>query len=76
MPPEIEQLAQSISSARVSQAQTSQAVTDLMKKIARTSQQTSDSSRKVSNSLRETVEVAQLQRSVGQFKAETQLTAL
>ena len=47
-----------------------------MKKIAITSQQISDSSRKVSNSLRETVEVAQLQRSVGQFKAETQLTAL
>lgn len=74
---QIEQLVQSISSATVSQAQTSQAVTDLMKKIARTSQQTSDSSRKVSNSLRKTVEVAeQLQMSVGQFKVESQITVL
>lgn len=74
---QIEQLVQSISNATVSQAETSQAVTDLMKKIARTSQLTSDSSRQVSNSLRKTVGVGeQLQMSVGQFKVETQVGAL
>jgi twitching motility protein PilJ len=68
---QIDQLVQSISSATVSQAQTSRIVTDLMQEIARTSQHTSDSSGKVSLSLRQTVEVAQqLQLSVGRFKIE------
>jgi twitching motility protein PilJ len=68
---QIDQLVQSISSATVSQAHTSQLVTDLMQEIARTSRRTSDSSDKVSNSLRQTVEVAQeLQMSVGRFKIE------
>lgn len=69
---QIDQLVASISSATVSQAHTSQAVTELMKQIAKSSQQTSDSSRQVSHSLRNTVEVAeQLQDSVGRFKIGT-----
>lgn len=53
----------------MSQAQTSQAVTELMKQLAKSSQQTSESSRQVSHSLRNTVEIAeQLQHSVGGFK--------
>lgn len=72
---QIDELVQSISSATVSQAQTSQIVTELMQDIAKTSQQTSDSSRKVSNSLRQTVEVAEkLQMSVGRFKISTEKT--
>jgi twitching motility protein PilJ len=66
---QIDELVQSISSATVSQAQTSQIVTELMQEIAETSRHTSDSSRKVSNSLRQTVEIAdKLQISVGRFK--------
>lgn len=72
---QIDELVQSISSATVSQAQTSQIVTELMQDIAKTSQQTSDSSRKVSSSLRQTVEVAEkLQMSVGRFKISTEKT--
>ena len=68
---QIDQLVQSISSATVSQAQTSQAVTHLMKEIANVSERTCDSSRQVSASLQQTVEVAQqLQESVGVFKIE------
>lgn len=70
---QIDELLQSISSATVSQAQTSQVVTDLMQEIAKTSQHTSASSRKVCGSLRQTVEVAeQLQLKVGRFKIGTQ----
>ncbi len=66
---QIDQLVQSISSATVSQARTSEAVTNLMKQIAKVSERTSDSSRQVSGSLQQTVEVAQqLQASVGAFK--------
>lgn len=66
---QIDQLVQSISGATVSQAQTSQVVTNLMKKIANVSKRTSDSSRQVSSSLQRTVAVAQqLQSSVGAFK--------
>ncbi len=65
----IDQLVQSISTATVSQAQTSEAVTQLMKEIAKVSERTCDSSRQVSGSLQQTVEVAQqLQASVGTFK--------
>jgi twitching motility protein PilJ len=68
---QINALVQSISSATVSQAQTSQNVTEVMHNIARTSQRTFDSSHTVSNTLQETVEVAsQLQESMGQFKIE------
>ena len=66
---QIDTLVQSISSATVSQAETSQAVTELMKEIALVSERTSDSTRKVSGSLKETVGIAQeLQASVGTFK--------
>ncbi|MCA1993383.1 MAG: methyl-accepting chemotaxis protein [Coleofasciculus sp. S288] len=66
---QIDALVQSISSATVSQAETSQAVTELMKEIALVSERTSDSTRKVSGSLKDTVEMAQeLQASVGTFK--------
>ena len=74
---QIDQLVAAISNATVSQAHTSQAVTDLMKQIAKSSQQTSDSSRQVSHSLRNTLEVAeQLQESVGKFKIGTQIGTL
>ncbi|MBW4543007.1 MAG: GAF domain-containing protein [Symplocastrum torsivum CPER-KK1] len=66
---QIDALVQSISSATVSQAQTSQAVTELMKEIALVSERTSNSTRQVSGSLQETVGIAaQLQASVGTFK--------
>lgn len=66
---QIYQLVQSISTATVSQAQTAQAVTNLMKEIATASEGTSEYSRQISNSLQRTVETAQqLQVSVGTFK--------
>jgi twitching motility protein PilJ len=66
---QIYQLVNSISSATVSQAQTAQAVTLLMKEIADVSEGTSEYSRQISNSLQRTVETAQqLQVSVGTFK--------
>jgi methyl-accepting chemotaxis protein len=69
---QIDELVQSISSATVSQAQTSLAVTNLMQKIARVSEQTSESSHQISRSLQQTVAVAQeLQSSVGVFKVDT-----
>lgn len=65
---QIDELVQSISTATVSQVETSEKVTELMQEIARTSQYTSESSRQVSSSLRQTVEVAeQLQQSVDRF---------
>jgi methyl-accepting chemotaxis protein len=66
---QIDVLVQSISSATVSQVETSQAVTELMKEIALVSERTSHSTRQVSGSLQETVGIAaQLQASVGTFK--------
>ncbi len=66
---EIDDLLQSISTATVSQAQTSQVVTELMKNIARVSERTSNSTRQVSGSLQATVGIAQeLQESVETFK--------
>ncbi len=66
---QIDALVQSISSATVSQAETSQAVTELMKEIALVSERTSNSTQQVSGSLKETVGIAQeLQASVGTFK--------
>jgi methyl-accepting chemotaxis protein len=65
---QIDALVQSISTAAISQAQTSQAVTLLMKQIALVSQRTSDATLRVSGSLQDTVAVAaQLQASVGTF---------
>lgn len=66
---QIDELVKSISTATVSQVETSEAVSRLMQEIAQVSSQTSDSSRRISSSLRDTVEVAQaLQASVGTFK--------
>ncbi|MGK7875614.1 MAG: methyl-accepting chemotaxis protein [Xenococcaceae cyanobacterium] len=69
---QIDQLLQSISSATVSQAQTSESVTKLMNEIAQVSEHTSEESRQVSSSLQQTVAIAQqLQASVGMFKVGT-----
>jgi methyl-accepting chemotaxis protein len=66
---QIDALVQSISSATVSQAETSQAVTELVKEMAKVSERTASSTRHVSSSLQETVGIAQeLQASVGTFK--------
>ncbi|NJM73929.1 MAG: GAF domain-containing protein [Scytonema sp. RU_4_4] len=70
---QIDQLVQSISSATVSQAQTSSTVAILMKEIAKVSERTSDFSQIVSGSLQKTSEIAQeLQKSVGVFKTGDQ----
>ncbi len=70
---QIDTLVQSISSATVSQVETSLAVTELMKEIAKVSEHTCSSTRQVSGSLKETVEIAaQLQASVGTFKVGTE----
>jgi len=70
---QIDVLVQSISNATVSQAGTSQVLTDLMEEIALVSERTSDSTRQVSGSLQETVGIAQeLQASVSTFKVDTQ----
>ncbi|MEB3214213.1 MAG: methyl-accepting chemotaxis protein [Leptolyngbyaceae bacterium] len=66
---QIDDLVQSISDATVSQVQTSEAVSELMRKFAQVSERTSDSSRQVSTALQETVEIAQqLRTSVETFK--------
>ncbi|MFB8790671.1 MAG: methyl-accepting chemotaxis protein [Potamolinea sp.] len=68
---QIDTLVQSISSATVSQAETSQVVTDLMKNIALASEKTSNSTRLYLGSLKETVEIAQeLQASVSAFNVD------
>ncbi len=70
---EIDDLLQLISTATVSQNETSDKVTNLMKEIAKVSELTSDSSRQVSSSLQETVELGEkLQESVGIFKVDTE----
>lgn len=69
---QIDELVQSISDATVSQVETSESVSRLMKQIAQVSERTSDSSRQVSSSLRKTVAVAQeLQESVETFKVDS-----
>jgi methyl-accepting chemotaxis protein PixJ len=66
---QIDSLVQSISTATVSQAETSIAVTELMKQIASVSERTSVSTLQVSGALQQTVGIAQeLQTSVGTFK--------
>ena len=68
---QIDQLLQSISSATVSQTETSEVVKLLMTQINQSSERTSDTSRQVSTALQETVAIAkQLQSSVGTFKVE------
>jgi len=69
----ISELVQSISMATVSQSQTSQAVTSLMKQLAKGSLRTSNSSHQVSGSLEQTIHVAQqLQASVDVFKTDSE----
>jgi PAS domain S-box-containing protein len=69
---QIDQLAQVISSATVSQVETSQSVSTLMQDLALGSSRTSDASRQVSGSLQQTVQAAKLlQDSVEAFKVET-----
>jgi methyl-accepting chemotaxis protein PixJ len=66
---QIDALVGMISDNTITQAQTSQTVTTLMKQIAAIAQRSSGASVQVSDSLRETVQVAQdLQRSVAYFK--------
>ncbi len=66
---QIDDLVGMISNNTITQAQTSQAVTTLMKQIAAIAERSSDASVQVSDSLRQTVQVAQdLQRSVAYFK--------
>ncbi|HAJ60459.1 MAG TPA: chemotaxis protein [Cyanobacteria bacterium UBA8543] len=68
---QIDQLVQSISSATVSQVETSSTLTDLMKEMAKVSEWTSTSSHEISSSLEQTVDIAQqLQSSVGVFKVD------
>jgi methyl-accepting chemotaxis protein PixJ len=68
---QIDELLQSISSATVSQTETSEVVKLLMGQINQSSERTSDTSRQVSTALKETVAIAQqLQASVGTFKIE------
>jgi len=69
----IDELVQSISAETVSQAETSGAVSSLMRQIAQVSVQTSTSSRQVSDAIRQTVAIAQeLQASVGAFEIEAE----
>lgn len=71
---QIDELVQAISTATVSQVETSGAVSELMKRIAEVSERTSDSSRQVSHALQQTVEVAkELQATVGQFEVGTEM---
>jgi twitching motility protein PilJ len=68
---QIDQLVQSISNATVSQAQTSQVVTQFMEQVALVSEKTSAASQQVSDSLAETVTITEkLQASVDTFKVE------
>ena len=58
-----------ISQTTISQAHTSQEVTNLMQKIAKLSENTSLSSKKVAKSIFETAQIAkQLESTVAQFK--------
>ncbi|NEO81040.1 GAF domain-containing protein, partial [Moorena sp. SIO4G3] len=68
---QIDQFIQSISQATVSQAETSSAVTNLMKDIAQISERTYQSTEHISDSLQDTVSIAEeLQTSVGKFKVD------
>jgi methyl-accepting chemotaxis protein PixJ len=68
---QIDQLSQVISTATVSQAETSESVNMLMQDLALGSSRTSDASRQVSGSLQQTVQAAKLlQESVETFKVE------
>ncbi|MEM8673268.1 MAG: PhnD/SsuA/transferrin family substrate-binding protein [Cyanobacteria bacterium P01_G01_bin.67] len=66
---EIDRLMKSISAATISQAETSQAVTEVMMLNSKTSQERSQSSSQVAQAIQSTTEIlGQLQESVAQFK--------
>jgi methyl-accepting chemotaxis protein PixJ len=66
---QIDRLLQSISTATISQAETSQTLTQLIEEVSLVSQRTSNASRQVSDSLEATVKIArELESSVGTFK--------
>ncbi|NEN94919.1 MAG: GAF domain-containing protein [Moorea sp. SIO3I7] len=68
---QIDQFIQSIFQATVSQAETSSAVTNVMKDIAQISERTYQSTEHISHSLQDTVSIAEeLQTSVGKFKVD------
>ena len=68
---QIDSLVESISQTTISQAQTSETVTQLIGKIANISERTSDTSQEISHSLKSTVAIAQqLQSSVDTFIVE------
>ncbi|NEO18212.1 MULTISPECIES: GAF domain-containing protein [unclassified Moorena] len=68
---QIDQFIQSIFQATVSQAETSSAVTNVMKDIAQISERTYESTEHISHSLQDTVSIAEeLQTSVGKFKVD------
>ncbi len=67
----IDRLVATISQAAVSQAETSQYVSNLMDKIANISENTADSSRQIASSLEQTVDVVKrMQTSMATFKVE------
>ena len=67
----IDQLVATISKATVSQAETSQEVSNLMDKIANISENTADSSRQIASSLKQTVDIVKrMQTSMATFKVE------
>ncbi|MGD1919142.1 MAG: chemotaxis protein, partial [Pleurocapsa sp.] len=66
---EIDRLMKSISEATISQAQTSQAVTEVMMLNSKTSQERSQSSGQVAQAIQSTTAIlGELQESVAQFK--------
>jgi twitching motility protein PilJ len=72
---EINNLMQSISNSTVSQAETSQAVSQLMEQVTRSSQERSQTSKDVAEAIQETSEVAKrLESSVEQFKVDKDST--
>ena len=77
---EIDSLMKSISAATISQAETSQAVTEVMMLNSKTSQERSQSSSQVAQAIQSTAQIlGQLQNSVAQFKvteAEEDLNAM
>ena len=67
----IDRLVATISQATVSQAETSQYVSNLMDKIAKISDNTADSSRQIASSLEQTVDIVKkMQTSMAAFKVE------
>ena len=69
----VDQLLQSLSEATTSQAETSQALTLLMRQITQTAEHTSDSSQQVAEALQETMKIGrELETAVDQFKIDAE----